>query len=250
MSKPSDKIKLEKKKEFLGDSSPINFAWYGGNLLPNVEITTIFLGPDWQKQPNVGLITKINQFFTDVVKSSYVTQLSEYNADGYSIGVGKFVKTLSVPDALSPNISDVFIQKKIQQLISSKSVGTPNINTLFCVFVDTNSKIWLDGMGSGSDFLGYHNAFAYNTVINYMVIPFPSDSDVTSMGLLNTQDAITAICSHELVESITDPGLNFGWYDVNYGEIGDVSEGNYKTLILSQNWKVQSYYSISRGTHI
>jgi hypothetical protein len=123
MSKPSDKIKLEKKNEIVGnlDSYQINFAWYGGNLLTNVEITTIFIGQDWQRQPNSSLIPKINQFFTDVIKSSYITGLSEYNADGYSIGIGRFIKTLTLTDVLSPNISDIFIQKKIQNLISSLS---------------------------------------------------------------------------------------------------------------------------------
>lgn len=236
----------KKNKQKMVEGTPVSgsFAYYGGGVIPSVEISTVFWGSGWSSQTT--LIGKVNSFFTDLVHSSYITQLVEYSADGNPIGNGRFIKSISVAEHLNPNVSDLFIQAKILSWFGNRSLGPADMNTLVCVFVDLGTTVWMsDGSASGVDFIGYHNALQVGgTVINYMVVPMPSSGIVSDMGLSTVQDAITVISSHEFAESITDPGFNLGWYDMNNGEIGDICEGGYKNITVGSNtWKVQYVFS-------
>ena len=251
MLKSELKTKSDKKTGLLtvdGETIPVSLSWYGGSLLANVEITTIFWGTGWATQSSN--ISSINSFLTDIIHSTYISGLTEYNADGFTIGNGKFIKTVTINERVNTNVSDQYIQNKLGTWISNKTVGSANSNSLYFIFVNNGTKVWLpDGSGSGTNFLGYHGAFNSGATGNYAVIPYPSNTDVTDMGLTSWIDAVTVISSHELVEAITDPGLTIGWYDMNYGEIGDPCEGSYKGITVGSNtWKVQTYYSMARQT--
>lgn len=244
--KENDKYKVDKQANGTPVKVSGDFRWYGGagSILPNVEITTIFLGSNWSK--NTNLITSVNQFFTDITtRTTYITNLSEYSADGLTIGAGKLVKTITIPDHLTSSLSDYYLQNRIKSLINARTLPTPNVNSLYFVFIDPSATVFMaDGSQSSVDFLGYHGFLNTTPTSNYAIIPFPSDSDVSEMGLSTTIDAMTVISSHELGESITDSGASIGWYDMNNGEIGDICEGYYKTITVGSNtWAVQYLYS-------
>jgi hypothetical protein len=75
------------------------------------------------------------------------------------------------------------------------------------------------GEDSVNDFAGYHD-LAPDGRFAYAVIPYEEiDGDARLM---------TVVASHELAEAVTDPEPELqnrrqgGWYDKQYGEIGDI----------------------------
>jgi hypothetical protein len=122
-------------------------------------------------------------------------------------------------------------------------VQQPDPNRLYVVYVEPGVAI-KDSSGATSinDFLGYHGAFAGKDAgsrpvdIHYVVAPYPGGYNPTarSQGFSTNFDALTAVSSHEIAESATDPNVNYkaaGWYDDrNNAEIGDLTEGSVRRL--------------------
>jgi hypothetical protein len=84
----------------------------------------------------------------------------------------------------------------------------------------------MGGSASCTGFCGYHSDI--NGEKFYAAMPFPSCSGCT--GGLTTFDALTSTSSHELCEAITDPVAGSGWYNDQYGEIGDLCAWQTKKL--------------------
>ena len=213
--------KKKKKKE------ATQFIYRGGPLLANVEVFTIFWGEGWQTtSKDTG--TQINQFFQTILTSKLIDQLSEYNTPKYEIGKGKLTGTITTVDkAPSQSITDTQIQKQLLSWIkSNKAFPKPNSNTLYFMYFDSGISVSMGGSGSCSSFCGYHNNADNKTF--YAVMPYP---DCTGcLGGNKAFEALTGTSSHELCEAITDPIPGSGWYDDNYGEIGDICAWKFKTL--------------------
>ncbi len=208
-----------------------------GPLLTNVEVFTLFWGSGWQQAPANGLISQINQFFTYIVASPLIDQLSEYSVAGKTIGHGKFLGTLTVTSpAPAKTLQDSAIQNFVQQQINSGAVPNPGPNTLYVVYVESGVTVEQGGSASCQSFCGYHDSFGSN--IFYGVLPYPDCSGCT--GGQDTFSALTVTTSHELCEAITDPIPGEGWYDDNNGEIGDICAWKTKTV---GNYTVQQEWS-------
>ena len=79
------------------------------------------------------------------------------------------------------------------------------------------------GGGSGSTFCGYHSVFAYQgTQIKYAVFPYLNCS-ACKLSNLTVGDMLTIVTSHEVRESVTDPGDSgiYAWYDAAGYEADD-----------------------------
>jgi hypothetical protein len=125
-------------------------------------------------------------------------------------------------------------------------------------------------------FSGYHNdIFIPNptdpnspTIVNYAVIPLPPTvADAQDLGGFTgiapandpVLDDLTAVSSHELAESVTDPvdglgwNLSYPWTDPNGlsqppgAEIGDLADNVWKDL---HGYAVQELYSISASSSV
>ena len=58
-------------------------TYRGGPLIPNVEVFTIFWGKLWRSSPaSTDTISKLNEFFGDILVSPLIDQLAEYNVPG------------------------------------------------------------------------------------------------------------------------------------------------------------------------
>jgi hypothetical protein len=80
-----------------------HLKYNGGRLLTKVEVFTVFWGGAWGKQPAlISLAQSINDFFTFILGSALIDQLSEYNVPGQAISRGKLVGTTSI--ATEPGI--------------------------------------------------------------------------------------------------------------------------------------------------
>ncbi len=201
-------------------SSPPQLTYRNGPLLENVEVFTIFWGPGWQTAPASGMLPKLNDFFTYILTSSLIDQLSEYNVPGHSIGHGKFSGTQTITTTtLHKSVTDTAIQHFLQhQIATNSAIPQPTPNTLYFIYVQPGVRVIQGGSASCQAFCGYHNDISGQ--VFYAVMPYPGCSGCT--GGLQPLDALTSTSSHELCEAITDAIPGQGWYDDAHGEIGDI----------------------------
>lgn len=219
---------LGPKTEAVEAPPTVDMTYRQGPLLQNVEVFTIFWGKGWEKDPAAGYIARINDFFTSILGSELLDQLSEYSVPGKMIGHGKLVGTITLTSS-SPHksTSDTAIQHMLQHQISTNSdFPEATANTLYFVYVQPGSKVVQGGSASCQAFCGYHNDISGQ--IFYAVMPYPS-----CQGCLGGMDAfasLTSTSSHELCEAITDPIPGQGWYDDSNGEIGDICAWQTRTI--------------------
>ncbi len=209
-------------------TTPAKLTYRGGPLLANAEVYTIFWGASWSTTLS-SLANTINKFFTAILQSSLMTQMSEYNTTKYKIGNGKLKGTTTITTGLPATlITDTQIQAQLSKWIkSTKNFPQPGANTLYFIYLPNGVSVSMGGSKSCSSFCGYHNAIGQN--IYYAVMPYPGCSGCRST--LSVTDAVTGTSSHELCEAITDPIPGSGWYDDNNGEIGDICAWKFKTLV-------------------
>jgi len=219
-------------------------VYMGGPLIEDVHVVTVYWGNAWNDPLANQLLRKLESFFSFIVTSSLIDQLSEYNVNGYIIGHGVHAvndsHTITDSDP-GPTVTDTDIQIMLQSEIQSGNLPLFDQNTLYFVFTPPNTTVVMGGGASCWSFCGYHDNIGGH--IFYAVTPFPN-CDGCFGGLDDPFDAFTVISSHELCEAITDPIPGYGWYDNNYGEIGDIceAEGNVKRVgdfLVQLEWSNQ-----------
>jgi hypothetical protein len=234
------KVRLPQAKEptdlFAGDApappADTRLTYNGGVLLQNAAVYTIFWGNGWSADAVMNpMMQQINQFFSDILVSPLIDQLSEYNVAGkYSIGHGTLAGSkVILAGAPQPgnSVDDNVIRAALKGWITAGEVTSPTANTLYFVYLDNQVTVSMEGSGSCKDFCGYHDAIDGN--IFYAAMPYPScDGCLAGLSVL---DALTGTSSHELCEAITDPAPPNGWYDSpNNMEIGDICAWTFKEV--------------------
>jgi hypothetical protein len=208
-------------------------TYHGGALLTHVEAQAVFYGNGWNSTPYTSQAGTLNSFVNYVVQSPFLEALTRA---GYGVGQGTATTGVTDPANLSSGtkITDATIQKEVQSLISAGTVASPDTNRLYVLFVQPNVVVSLGrGLTSQTGLLGYHGAFAGHTTtgqaadIHYAVIAYPGGAVRNGSLSASPVDDMTAVASHEIAESITDPNVNYktpGWYDSRRGEIGDITQ--------------------------
>lgn len=217
--------------------------YYGGFVIPNVEVFTIFYGD----VPNKN---RINKFYQDIVNSPYLDWLNEYSTPTQKIGRGKFIGTYTYP-ALKQNLdSDTELVPLIITLIKNKRIPNITENTYYAIHVGPGITVMKSGGKSCEAYCAFHGTFSlsndklpygyYGVMPDFSVNPCRSNCGYASTPF----DIATYVSSHELVEAITDPGVgagNYGWYHSSGGEISDVCNEVGTDVIYANN-----YYHVSK----
>jgi hypothetical protein len=194
-------------------------TYRGGPLLSAVEVVTVF----WGAAP----MESLNAFFSFVLASPYLVQLSEYSTPKYAIGAGRLAGTAQVSHpAPGASVTDAAIQQMLEGEVARQSLPAPTANTLYFVFLPPGVTVVAGKDRSCQAFCGYHDRS--NGGLYYAAVPYPNCAGCT--GGLTVLDALTSVCSHELAEAITDPVPGQGWYDDANGEIGDICAWQNKKL--------------------
>ncbi|MBV8202842.1 MAG: hypothetical protein JOZ15_19675 [Acidobacteria bacterium] len=242
---PGSGVHKALKAALLAGPTP-QLTYNGGPLLANVEVFTVFWGSAWSQSPQLDLANQINDFFTFIVTSPLIDQLTaEYQVPAFPIGQGSFVGTFTITDNdPGAQVADADIQNLLQQEIGT-NLPNPDANSLYFVFTPPGVTVSLGTDLSCQVFCGYHDAI--NGSIFYAVVPSPDcQGCLTPSGA--TLDAVTVISSHELCEAITDAIPGQGWYyfadQQNQGEIGDLCVGQLKQV---GPYTVQAEYSNAAG---
>jgi hypothetical protein len=204
-----------------------NLTYRGGALIEAAKVFTIFWGQSWENNADsAALAAAMNNFFSDILVSALIDQLSEYNVSGQTIGHGSFIgSTVVTADAPTRSITDSVIQTALKNWISSGTAPPNDIDTIYFVFLEPAIVSVMGGSRSCQSYCGYHNNV---NNIYYAVMPYPGCSGC--LGGLAVLDALTATSSHELCEAITDPVPGTGWYDDVQGEIGDICAWQFKQV--------------------
>jgi hypothetical protein len=216
-------------------------------IIPNVQVENVFYGSVWSLGSQVSNYQNINgdelaaeakelnQFFGTITNSSYMDGLSQYTGSNGAPGRGQYLGTDFVA-GLNPNvnnpskwnsITDNQIQNMLQTEMNNHSIPAPDGNKLYVVFLPPGVASTAD-QGSGG---GHHSSFTTTSGVRayYAVVEHPL-SGFLPAGLTNAAtrlQQITYVASHELVEAVTDPMVNYqtAWADRNTGnEIGDITQ--------------------------
>ncbi len=217
-------------------------TFHGGVVLPHVQAQAVYIGSEWASTPGKAKVQALDGFLSYLVQSPYMDALT---SAGYNVGRG--TASPGVIDNLTLNksyyLTDAQIQKDIQAEIKAGKVQPPDANRVYVVYVEPGVAVaGSDGSDSITSFLGYHAAFGGHTAsgqaidIHYVVVPYPGgyDPSARSQGFPTNFTEMTAVTSHELAETATDPNVDYkrlGWYDNTYNsEIGDLTEGDVREL--------------------
>jgi len=204
-----------------------HLTYFGGPLITNVAVYTVFWGKLWGTTPtSKTLVTQLNDFFTKILVSPLIDQLSEYNVPGKKIGHGSLTGSKSITaNAPVGSVTDSTVQAQLKAWLAAGTVPKATPNSLYFIYLDPGIVSIMGGGRSCKNYCGYHN----NTgKVYYAMMPFPSCSGFLSN--LSVLDGLTGTSSHELCEAITDPVPGSGWYDKVNGEIGDICAWNFKKV--------------------
>ncbi|MBV9099148.1 MAG: hypothetical protein JO079_13935 [Frankiaceae bacterium] len=158
-------------------------------------------------------------------------------------------------------VTDAQIQAEVRKAQSAMG-WTGGLSHNFFVVTGPGEKVCSSSGCSNTNFCGYHGTLSdvASTETAYAAIPYPGNGCLVASLQLPTDPVTNTavnVVSHELFETITDPGVGFndnGWYDAAGYEIGDkcayiwgpISATNGQgdiTLGTGFNYLVQEEYS-------
>ncbi|KAJ3317235.1 hypothetical protein HDU76_001277 [Blyttiomyces sp. JEL0837] len=231
-----------------------NFTWFGGPIISNIEVNPIFYG-------KVNYQSELEDFYQNIVNSTYWDLLSQYNTSTQSLGRGTFGKSYIENRPSTRNKLDDIknIQDYLMKLVTKGKI-TPNVNSYYPIHFQPGYTITKGNYQSCSYFCAYHGSIDITTLgkgvqyLYYGVIPDQGGSCAGGCGkALTLFENLCSVTSHELAESATDPAVGnaldmsypLGWYDANSGEVGDICNGEQDFIIglNGANYTIQKLWS-------
>jgi hypothetical protein len=246
---PSTRLTLEQ----LEDRQVLSVSYHGGALLTSVSIEPVYYGRDWHNATYLQQAANLNTFLGMIANSPYMDMLKEYQ-----VGRGSLADSGVIDNGLAGGqwVDDTQVQQMLANDIAGGLVPPPTVNRLYMVYTAPNVVVTQGGDNSQQDFFGYHNAFLSGSgkPIYYAVIAHPVGNG--DFGNLDDFETLTKTTSHELAESVTDPGgfTNFdpgGWFGTfpQLGpdqEIADVVNDSTHLATLN-GYTVQGVWSQQQG---
>ena len=227
--------------------------YYGGSVFSTVRVVTVI----WGNKVNKQTIDEMPIFSADIVNSTYMDQMAEYetlhhkgvNGHGstkqHILRGSYFGQVQITPKHKGSQITDDDIRRELTVQIRNGVLPANDLNTLYMIYFPSNVTINLDGLISCQDFGAYH--FAKKTGglkannIFYTVEP------ECNSGF----DYLTFAASHEFAEATTDniptpgsiPDFPQAWNDDHGHEVGDLCTGFVGALTDGTNtYEVTQYY--------
>ena len=251
--------------------------YYGGPVLQNVKVWMV----NWGSHINASVTGQMPQFYADVVASPFLDWLSEYDTiginglDGHagsnqSISRGAFAGSVTIAPSLcagagspgSCTVTDAQVQAELVAQMGAGNLPLPTtgcdglLDTVYMINFHNSVTISISAGDSCVNYCAYHGKGSYQGQgFAYAVLPDFFAGGCSGMGCgPNTEiQNLTAVSSHELAESITDPlspapGRPLAWFDQTCGEIADICILQYGTINTSGTpWTVTQLWSNQVG---
>lgn len=228
--------------------SGARLTYFGGPVISNIKSIDVSYGSGTYISSGHGGASAIPAFTGQLLGSGVMDWLGEYNTnfDGgtqQTIGRGTFGGTYSInPSATnnSANITDSQIQAELVAQITAGHLPTPTADTSYALFFRQGQSI-CNATGCSlvsGGFCAYHSTFFLGSVmVTYQVMP--DLTGISGCGSSSDLGNTTSVLSHELTETITDPGVGLAtsnaaplaWYDTNNGEIGDICNAQQSSFL-------------------
>ncbi len=230
-------------------------SYYGGRVLTNVKVDVVVWG-SWGYGSTVPLTgaRSIAGFFGAVTASPYVDWLSEYDTPTQHIGRGRLdgVFTISPGAYDGAVVTQAQIANVLRWMIATGHLPRPDANRVYALFFRPGQTVTNGNGDSVHNFCAYHDTMTYGSTYAYFaVIPYEL-GNAGCRHATTSFDNVTTVVSHELVETITDPGiglLRLSWYDRANGEIGDicartfpgwVTGGDGRRYVVQREWSTRA----------
>jgi hypothetical protein len=252
--------------------------YHGGRVVSDMQVVQVLWGTgSYLAQVESVATPSMSSFYHEVLNSSYVDWLSEYDTAGLAaptsnqiIGRGSFDTQVTItPASNAATISDSTIQSEITRQINAGTLPAPtsdgngNTNTYYAVFFPHGKSITMGGSGSCQQFCAYHGTVAAAGSLAEFFYGVHPDMQTGSgcesgCGAAATPFGnYTSVASHEMVETITDAevglatvvGPPLAWYDSVNGESGDICNAEQSSVSTSdgQTYVVQKIWSNAQG---
>lgn len=225
-------------------SASSNLLYYGGPVIEHAKVYAVFWGDSVpsETQQNIG------PFFSNMLDSTYMDWLSEYDTNGTAvdgrqgtkqhIGRGSYGGAFTItPANTSTDLSDAQVQAELEAQIAAGKLPPSDANTLYMTYFPAGVNITIEGQKSCQAFCAYHEGFnsKRGAPIYYGVMPVCGGF---GCGFGNAFDNMTIVSSHEAVEAITDPFPTPGdkpaypqaWNTSDGQEIADLCQSNSGTV--------------------
>ncbi|MFI5167104.1 MAG: fibronectin type III domain-containing protein [Thermoanaerobaculales bacterium] len=239
-----------------------DLKYYGGGVIAQPKIHNLFISANWdQDNPLINEAT-INIVTANLVNGYYSSQYFGRAAQ-YGIGTATFTGSHNIsplgdpcPTQVGGSIDILEIDACVAFMVGQTSVDgptwsgspLPDENTLYVVYVPSNTQIVDGTKHSCNDFRTYHSwSFAikwYWYPVGSLLIPLFDYQKfvyvVVPLACTNNQrDQLSVLMSHEIIEAETDPYVGSGWIDMSVfggvpqtfkgvltkGEVADICEG-------------------------
>lgn len=253
--------------------------YFGGPMIPNAEIVSIYLNVtitatpppnlgnrfftgDWQNDPSLqALAAKLDSFLAFIASSAYLDPLAEYSARGSdgvqrTIGRATWLGSHYLSFELTPDNLNEFapthneMQSWFADMFSRSLLPPPNPpNRCYLFFLPP-------GVSLGQATWGYHDSLS--PLSPYPNLPYAQVMHTYSTTLfapyqplqpLSYQlDELTVRTTHELVEMITDAAAQYmpAWQTIGQShEIADICERPVHDYLF-HGYHVSSFWSEAR----
>jgi len=206
-----------------GSGASGSAAYHNGVLIDSVQLISVFWGSDVSHQSG------LDDFYDDIVDSSYMGIIAEYATSMYPISRGTHPISVLVYSDPPNDVTDDQIQAKLSTLIDSGFLLGVGNDALFMVHLPPGiTAVKSDGTKSCKVWCGYHSHYSHSGLnVSYAVIADMGGGCASGCGgnASGSFDRSTVVASHELAEAITDPRGSGGWYTSAGEEIGDLCNG-------------------------
>jgi hypothetical protein len=251
---------------------PPHLNYYGGRVISNVKLVAVFWGPSVDPQ----VVSSMPTFYSDFAQSPMFDWLSEYNTNiktvsggagtNQTIGRGSFLKAVTITPsknlAKAKQVTDAQIQQELTAQLKKGALPAADANTLYMIHFPPKLVIKSGSGLSCKSFCAYHSTLGTSTY--YGVIPDagPGSGCDVGCGNLSAFENLTASCTHEIVEAVTDAQIGAvkgntivppaAWYDPDkdatgheYAEIGDICAAYEVPMAMAsgKSWVVQKEWS-------
>jgi cysteine-rich repeat protein len=231
-----------------------HLAYFGGPVVEHLAVVQVLWGEgDFLAAVANPAPPSIATFYQQILASTYVDWLSEYDTPTAQIGRGRFVGQFRItPSTTAVPVDAGTIVSELAQQILQGNLPPPDADTLYVVYFPRGVPVTLGSLTSCTNFCGWHAA-AVTTAgsLLYSVQPdLRAPCRCHFRGSRDAVDDVTTVASHEVIETITDPWVGVAatsWFDIGgpmgNGEIADVCLGDQGTVLGTDGFS----YVVSNG---